>query len=132
MASIFDKDPNNLPPRPKEEEPAIRDKKRQSLTSAEFAAAGRTLLAKVNRAFEVLHEAMDKADYGTAIKAAQIVLDRTGFGPKSTVDVNQTTMDLTNLSKAELGLRAARIAEMLQGRVPPAAEVPLPESKTIQ
>jgi len=116
MASIFDKDPNNLPPRPAEKEEGTRNKKRQSLTPAEFAQAGRTLLAKVERAFQTLEDAMANADYSTAVKAAQIVLDRSGFGPKSTVDVNQNTMDLSALSKEELADRANQIVQMLRGK----------------
>lgn len=133
MATIFDSDPNNLPPRPKEEEEIKRDKKRQSLTPSEFAAAGRTLLSKVNKAFAVLEEAMERADYSTAIKAAQIVLDRSGFGPKSTVDVNQTTMDLSSLTDEQLAERANRVARMLQEkRVPVVEPVPVQGPSTIQ
>ena len=132
MATIFDSDPNNLPPRPKDQEDSPRSNKRQSLTPSEFAAAGRTLLAKVEKAFATLEDAMAHADFSTAVKAAQIILDRTGFGPKSTVDVNQTTMDLSNLTEGQLAERAKRVAQLLQGRTGPVVEqVEVPGSSTI-
>lgn len=133
MATIFDSDPNNLPPRPKEKETGSRDKKRQSLTPTERAACGRTLFEKVERAFQTLEEAMVNADYSTAVKAAQIILDRSGFGPKSTVDVNQTTMDLSSLSEEQLAERANRVLHMLRAKSGAAQEpVPVPGNSTIQ
>jgi hypothetical protein len=132
MASIFDSDPNGLPPRPKEKEEK-RDKKRQSLTQSEFAACGRTLLAKVEKAFQTLEDAMSNADFNTAVKAAQIILDRTGFGPKSTLDVNQVTMDLSSLTDEQLRERAKGVVRMLEAKTGVASEpVPVAESGTIQ
>jgi hypothetical protein len=68
----------------------------------------------VERAFETLQGAMTAADYSTAIKAAQIILDRAGFGPKSTVDVNTAVIDLSNMSREELAARASAIAQTLR------------------
>lgn len=120
MASIFDSDPDEPPAEARERETPSRSKERKGLTPAQFSQGRRTLYEKVQRAFETLESAMASADFPTAVKAAQIILDRTGYGPKSTVDVNTTAVDLTALSSAELADRARRIAHMLsEKRVTP-------------
>jgi len=117
MASIFDLDPNDLPPRPKEEDlPMKRSKHREHLSNSDFAAGKRTLMSMVESAFDCLENAVQHADYPTAIKAAQIILDRSGFGPKSTVDVNTTSMDLSALTREELAERASRISHLLRNK----------------
>lgn len=114
MASIYD-----LPGSPKIEttpEPKNRSKKRESLTSLQVTTGKRTLHQMVEAAFQTLQDAMVEADWPTAIKAATAVLDRSGFGPKSTVDINSTTIDLSNLSREELAERAGRVAAMIRGQ----------------
>jgi hypothetical protein len=110
MASIFDQDPDL--PRP--QETSKRSKTRETLSNYELTSGKRTLAEKVERAFMVLEEAMVYADYATAIKAAQIVLDRSGFGPRTTMDVNSVHIDLSNLTRAELAERAEKISGMLR------------------
>lgn len=116
MASIFDPpEGSDLPSR----EPGVssRNKKQPDyLTPSEYAAGKRTLFAKVQRAFETLEMAMMNADFSTAVKAAQIILDRSGYGPKSTVDVNTTSIDLTSLSEEELVARAKRVVRLIEER----------------
>lgn len=115
MASIFDSDPNDLPPREKDEdEPKKRGKGRTPLSPAEYAKGKRTLYEMVEVAFKTLLDAMQHGDYNVAAKAAQTVLDRTGFGPKSTVDINTVNVDLTSLSRDELASRAEQIAQQIR------------------
>ena len=118
MASIFDDGP---PPKVLEIEEPSRNKRRNtdlSLTPADIAKGQRKLVEMVEDAFDTLQKATKQADWSTAIKAAQIILDRSGFGPKSTVDVNTTHLDLSALSREELAERAQRIVSKLkdQGR----------------
>jgi len=114
MASIFDLDPNDLPPR--EPEPVKRSKHRESLSSYELKSGKRKLADMVERAFMCLEEAMVSADHATAIKAAQIILDRSGFGPRTTMDVNSVHIDLSNLSREQLAERAEKISGMLRNQ----------------
>jgi hypothetical protein len=117
MASIFDMDPEGMPPRPPEIlDTPKRSKTRESLSNFEVTQGKRRLADMVEEAFKVLQEAMVHADYATGIKAAQIILDRAGFGPKSTVDVNSVHVDLSNLTREELAARAEKISGMLRGQ----------------
>ena len=113
MASIFD-DLDDTPIRTMEPEPVKRGKHRESLTSAEIASGKRKLSAMVERAFETLEVAMREADFSVAIKSAQIILDRAGFGPRTTMDINTTTVDLSSLSREDLAARATQIAGILR------------------
>ena len=56
----------------------------------------------------------------------QIVLDRSGFGPKSTMDVNTTTIDLSELTREQLAERAASIASILRAKKQAIDVTPLP------
>lgn len=115
MANIFDF-PDDIPRTAPAPEPIMRSKHRQHLSSFDLVRGKRTLGDLVERAFDTLDEAMISAEHATAIKAALGVLDRAGFGPKSTIDVNQTTVDLTQLTRAELAARALKVHEMLKER----------------
>lgn len=107
----------NLPPIPEaKEEPKKRSKNRENLTTSQISTGKRTLIQMVEEAFSTLQDAMREADWPTAIKAATAVLDRSGFGPKTTVDVNTTNIDLSELSKEELADRAARVAALIRGQ----------------
>lgn len=114
MASIFDDDFGDGLPKDTEQKPRKRGKHRESLTSTEIRQGHAKLLDMVESAFETLEAATREADFPTAIKAAQIILDRAGFGPKSTVDVNTTSLDLSQLSREELAIRAEQLAAKLK------------------
>lgn len=124
MASIFDFD--GLPPRPKDDpDPPKRSKHREALTPGEVSSGKRRMGHMVEKAFNALEEAILHADHPTSIKAAQILLDRAGFGPKSTVDVNTTTLDLSSLSREELAERASRISAQLRAKAEKPVEKPV-------
>ncbi len=133
MASIFDD--IDIPSRPVVEEPKPRSKKREALTGYEVVQGKRRLADMVEIAFDTLEEAAKTADHATAVKAATAILDRAGFGPKSTVDVNTTTIDLTTLSRAELAERASKVHQMLkdaQLKALPAIDATVVKTETIQ
>lgn len=124
MASIFDDDVDAPQASPTAKEKSIkRSKHRESLTSTELASGKRRLSDMVTDAFNTLQQAMTEADHPTAIKAAQIILDRSGFGPKNTVDINTTNVDLSSLSREELADRAAQLVAKLRGA--PEPEIPV-------
>lgn len=132
MASIYDFGGIPSPPSNPDPKPVKRSKKRESLSTTEIRVAKQRLSDMVERAFETLETAMECADYGTAIKAAQIILDRAGFGPKSTVDVNTTHLDLSSLSKEELAERASKIAGLLRAsRTPPDINIGPPSTALV-
>jgi len=120
MASIYDSFPLDVPEvleAPIEEPTPLpkRNPKREALTASERRTGQRRMYEMVETAFETLEVAMSKADFSTAVKAAQIVLDRSGFGPRSNVDVTTISLDLTDLSKEELLERVQRLASRIQG-----------------
>lgn len=118
----------------KKPEPKRRSKHRETLTQQQLINGQVKLNDLVDLAFETLREAMVSSDFNNAIRAAQITLDRAGYGPKQTVDINQTTMDLSNLSKDELAARAQKLADTLKaaGRkdVPESIPLPVPPEST--
>lgn len=115
MTSIYDGVETSS--KPQDEEPSVvvkRNKNRDPLTTTELRQGKQRLFQIVERAFQTLEEAMEKADYSTSVKAALGVLDRTGFGPKSSMDVTTTNIDLSNLTKEELAARAQKVAELIR------------------
>jgi hypothetical protein len=114
--SIFDDLPDTPLKEERQEKSIKRSKHREALTPGEAVEGKRRLYSMVEKAFDALEEAIQTADHATAIKAAQILLDRAGFGPKSTVDLNSTHMDLSNLTKEELADRASRISAQLRAK----------------
>lgn len=60
------------------------------------------LLCLVEPAFQALLEAMEGGDLKVAVKAAEIVLDRAGFGPKATLEIEDARDNLANTSGEEL------------------------------
>lgn len=128
MANIYDFETPHLPPDSKEEEePKVkrsRNRESLSLSPSQIRSGQRKLYDMVETAFKTLEAAMKEADFNNAVKAALGILDRTGFGPKSTLDIN--TFDLSELSKEELAERAERISAMLRSRVSPAPVSPTP------
>lgn len=119
MASIFDDyDPNeSISESVTEDKSSGRNKKRLSLTPAEVTKGKRRLSEMVESAFKALEEAVKNADYAVATKAAQIILDRAGFGPRSSVDLTTTAVDLSNLTREELAERALLVAQTLKNQV---------------
>ncbi len=118
MANVFDPESKGPKPAPREKEPKSRSKNREALSVSEATTGKRRLYEMVEEAFQTLQNAMSEADWPTAIKAAQVVLDRAGFGPKSTLDVNTLNIDLSNLSKDQLADRAQKVSEILRNRKP--------------
>ena len=115
MASIYDFGDKPTPTLEVEEPKKKRTKNRETtLSPTEKRACQKKLVEMVEGAFNTLESAMKEADFSTAVKAAQIILDRSGFGPKSTVDVNTTSLDLSELTREELAERASRIADRLR------------------
>ncbi len=114
MTSIYEE----VETEPRVEQPTLsikkRSKNRETLNTTEVREGRTRLSGLVDRAFNTLEDAMISADYNTAVKAAQIVLDRSGFGPKSTVDVNSTHIDLSEMTREQLADRAARLSAMLR------------------
>lgn len=110
MASIFDPDQPDLPTKQEE-----RSKKRESITSYEASKGKRRLYDMVEAAFETLEQATKQADWGNAVKAATAILDRAGFGPKTSIDVT-THHDLSHLSNEELAERAKVVLGMIEGK----------------
>jgi hypothetical protein len=136
--SIYDL---NAPPTPVAApdtgEKVVRSRKRETLSNTDLVRGKGKLADLVDRAFQTLDEAMTSADHATAIKAAQIVLDRAGFGPKQTVDLNTTTVDLSTLSREELAARALSVADRLRKVTGPNGTAPgivdvTPKSNVIQ
>jgi hypothetical protein len=115
VPSIFD---NDFKPDPEEDlgtpSNGRSNKRDLSLSKFDVSTGRKTLGQMVNIAFDTLQEAMEKADFNTAVKAAQILLDRAGFGPKTTVDINSTHTDLTDLTREQLAQRAAELSERLK------------------
>src|SRR5262245_8186948 len=108
-------------------------------------SARKRLQALVDPAIDALLRVLDSGDpcphcgraddMNVVAKAAQIVLDRCGFGPKATLEVERPKEDLSLLSDDELAaraealaLKARRLVIMKQGRLLPApaeAEPPM-------
>ena len=80
-------------------------------------AARERLIAMAEPAFHVLMELMEdpEAEDEVKLKAAIAVLDRAGFGPKSTVVLDQRKDELAALSDAELIARMQELLRFQQG-----------------
>lgn len=79
---------------PRDDEAIPRSNKvRRRLTAAELRAGRERLSALSDDAFETLREAIRYAEYPTAIQAAKIVLDRTGFGSEQTININDNRLE---------------------------------------
>lgn len=123
--SVFDEfNPTDFdqpgPPLEPEEPPARSRKRREPITALEVREGMTRLYRLSDIAFMTLEDAMRNADHATATKAAQIVLDRSGFGPKTTVDVNTTHMELSELTLEQLAERAGQLRTLImsQRRLP--------------
>lgn len=75
------------------------------------ALAKKRLMMLIEPAFEMLMRAMESNDMKSGVRAAEIILDRAGFGPQSTLRIEDERDNLANLSTDELQQRAERLAE---------------------
>lgn len=90
------------------------------------------LLEMVEPAFKTLNEAMAIADYATAVRAAQIILDRAGFGPKATLSLEEERPDFSKMSKAELLARTEQLAARLRRDVSEPADTLGSDSEVLE
>ena len=65
-------------------------------------AAKMRLLALVEPALKALNRAMASGDLSVATKAASVLLDRAGFGPKATLAIEEDKQDLSKMNKQDL------------------------------
>ena len=63
--------------------------------------------------FEVLVRCLASPDERTSFKAAEFVFNRAGFGPKTTLEIEEKPEDLSNLSDDALQSRARKLLERL-------------------
>lgn len=109
MSNIFD---DHLPPLPSNgpvDEPNVRSNKRRGIEGVSGLAQRRGAIKLQDLselAFETLEEAMKFAEYPVAVAAAKTALDRSGFGPTTTLRVE----DLGAVSTEELAALALRLA----------------------
>lgn len=72
------------------------------------------LAGMVPRALQALEDAMEHGEWQVVVRAAQIILDRAGFGANSTVTVEEKERDLTQLTEEELEARARKVYAALK------------------
>jgi hypothetical protein len=84
-----------------------------NLVRAQDVIARRLLALQEKAIFELADLLTFAFDDRVKLAAIQTVLDRTGFGPKSTVAVEQPADDLTSLSEAQVSERVARLHQRL-------------------
>lgn len=93
MANVFDL----IQPTALIDEPVKRarnNKIRQERLSPSELREGKSRLANLSEeSMETLQEAMRFAEYPAAIQAAKIVLDRSGFGPSSTLHIDVSALE---------------------------------------
>jgi hypothetical protein len=65
-------------------------------------AAKMRLLCLVEPAFATLRRAMASNDLPTAVRAAVAILDRSGYGPKATLEVEKPEEDYSKLTDQDL------------------------------
>lgn len=130
MTNIFEK---NLPPltSSSSEQTDVRSKKREiEGVGVGALKSGKIKLADLaDDAFDTLGRAMKFADWPTAVQASKLILDRSGFGPKSTLTIEEG-MDLSSLTDEQLAAVAFQIGMKLKNTDNP--EDPEPESPSAQ
>lgn len=89
------------------------------MTEGEKIKGRKRLYDMVELAFNKLQEVVEdpEATNMDKIRASTALLDRAGFGPKSTMDINTTHTDLSRLSETELAERAAKLSDRLMKKV---------------
>jgi hypothetical protein len=105
-------------------------------------AAQQRLLAMVEPALDVLLRALQSGnpctvcgrsdDMALVIRAAQMVLDRTGFGPHTTLTVTNPRSEFDSMSKQELAERAEQLSRYLRTELATAPKVIEGESEVVQ
>ena len=74
-------------------------------------AAKKRLLEMADGAMVALQDALDHGDYKESTHAARIVLDRSGLGPTSTIDLHDKSGDdYSRMSGDELAEKARQLA----------------------
>jgi uncharacterized lipoprotein NlpE involved in copper resistance len=87
------------------------------------ANAKRRLATMIEPALAVLNEAMAKADWPVAVRAALGLLDRAGLGPSATLNVvDESRPDLETMTEEALEKRAATVLTMMKERRAAAAQ----------
>jgi hypothetical protein len=75
-------------------------------------AAQRRLIGMIDPAMSALLRAIEESgEWPTIVRAAIAVLDRAGFGPTTSLRVDDAASDLSSLSSAELKERAMEIVK---------------------
>lgn len=74
------------------------------------------LLAMSDEALDALHEAIAKGDWPVVVRTAFGILDRSGFGPSSTVKIDNTEADLKQLTDVELEARTQQVLRLIAAR----------------
>ena len=75
-------------------------------------AAKKRMLEMADGAMLALQDAIDNGDHKESVSAARIVLDRSGLGPTSTIDLNEKNGDsYSTMSSSELADAARRLAK---------------------
>jgi hypothetical protein len=88
------------------------------------ANAKKRLASFIEPALLVLNEAMEKADWPVAVRAALGLLDRAGLGPQSSVTITDDARpDLEIMTDEALEKRAATVLAMMKDRRAQAAAV---------
>lgn len=81
------------------------------------ANAKKRMMALIEPALLVLTEAMEKADWPCAVRAALGLLDRAGLGPQSSVTITDDSRpDLEIMTEEALEKRAATVLAMMKER----------------
>jgi len=97
------------------------------------AAAKQRLLAMTEPAFAVLMEVMEEgAEDEVRLKAAIAVLDRAGYGPRSTVVVDHRKEELASLTDAEIAERMKVLLNQMQENALPVIDVNVEEAIAAQ
>lgn len=108
MGSLFDVLKPAETPEQSQPEPEIRPLSKQE--------ARAKLQHAVPKAIFALESAMTNGDYPEMVRAATAILDRAGYGPKQTVQIEEAPEDLSTLSESELRARVQRIYDLLHGK----------------
>jgi hypothetical protein len=113
MGDIFDDHlPPVIPSKPRERTRSNRREVEPIATSS--IRAGKIQLSElVGLAFDTLELAMHNAEWPIAVQAAKLVLDRAGFGPSSTLKIDDS-LDLSELSDEELCNFALRLGKAMK------------------
>jgi len=89
----------------------------------------------VEPAFEMLMRAIESDDVKSGVRAAEVILDRAGFGPKSTLVVDdQREADLSQLTEVQLAERAMLVASKLRQAADAATSkqvIPFPDNDSV-